>query len=319
MVTGSIHRANQSAVWALVRRQHGVIARAQLLRLGFSRHAIAHRLATGRLHPVLHGVYAVGRPDLTREGRWMAAVLAAGDAASLSHASAAALWGIRPPAAGPIEVVVPNSTPRIARGITIHRSRVLEPHDLTRRLRIPVTSPARTIIDIAPRLSRKQLERTISEADRLDLVSPDRLRDALDGRRRTPGVSVLRATLDARTFRLTASELERLFLAIVKAAGLPLPETGRRVNGFVVDFFWPALGLVVEADGLRYHRTPAQQARDRLRDQAHTAAGLVALRFTHEQIAKEPAHVVAVLRAVAARQSPASLHPRAGTRSSPQV
>jgi very-short-patch-repair endonuclease len=303
----------------LAEAQQGVVSRAQLLELGLGRGAIAHRIETGALIVLRRGVYAVGHRALPPRARIVAALLDCGPGAVVSHASAAALWGIRPPVAGPIEVVVPNSSPRIARGITIHRSRVLEPHDLTRRLRIPVTSPARTIIDIAPRLSRKQLERAISEADRLDLVSPDRLRDALDGRRRTPGVSVLRATLDARTFRLTASELERLFLAIVKAAGLPLPETGRRVNGFVVDFFWPALGLVVEADGLRYHRTPAQQARDRLRDQAHTAAGLVALRFTHEQIAKEPAHVVAVLRAVAARQSPASLHPRAGTRSSPQV
>jgi len=111
----------------------------------------------------------------------------------------------------------------------------------------------------------------------------------------------LRELLDRRTFVLTDSELERRFLPIALAAGLPVPQTGRRVNGFKVDFYWPDLGLVVETDGLRYHRTPAQQARDRLRDQAHTAAGLTCLRFTHAQVRFDPDHVRATLTAVTRR------------------
>jgi very-short-patch-repair endonuclease len=116
-----------------------------------------------------------------------------------------------------------------------------------------------------------------------------------------PGTAPLRRLLDRQTFVLTDSELERLFLPIARSVGLGRPETAAVVNGFEVDFFWPDLGLVVETDGLRYHRTPAQQARDRLRDQVHTAAGLTPLRFTHAQLRFEPEHVRGVLARVAAR------------------
>jgi hypothetical protein len=116
-----------------------------------------------------------------------------------------------------------------------------------------------------------------------------------------PGVAVLRTLLDRRTFVLTYSELERNFLPVVRRVGLPLPETGLMVNGFEVDLFWPDLGLVIETDGLRYHRTPAQQARDRLRDQAHTAAGLTPLRFTHAQIRFEREYVIETVELVVER------------------
>jgi very-short-patch-repair endonuclease len=164
-----------------------------------------------------------------------------------------------------------------------------------------VTTVARTIIDLTPRLSHNHLERMINEADRLGLVNPEQLRRALDDPRSGHGAATLRKRLDRRTFRLTASDLERLFLAIVRRAGLPLPLTKPTLNGYEVDFYWPELGLVVETDGLRYHRTPAQQARDRERDQAHTAAGLTCLRFTDEQIAFAAPHVERILRATAER------------------
>lgn len=130
-------------------------------------------------------------------------------------------------------------------------------------------------------------------------MHPPRLREALDQRHGEPGVARLRQVLDRRTFRLTKEELERRFLPLARKAGLPVPLTGQWVNEFEVDFYWPDLGLVVETDGLRYHRTPAEQARDRLRDQAHTAAGLTQLRFTHEQVRYEPEHVVRILAATA--------------------
>jgi very-short-patch-repair endonuclease len=151
------------------------------------------------------------------------------------------------------------------------------------------------------RLDAAGLERAVNEADRLDLVDPEGLRNALGDYRRERGVARLRRLLDRRTFRLTRSELEQLFLPLAEQAGLPLPMTKQRVNGFEVDFHWPDMGLVVETDGLRYHRTPAQQARDRLRDQTHTAAGLTSLRFTHAQVRFEPAHVRGTLSAVARR------------------
>jgi len=145
------------------------------------------------------------------------------------------------------------------------------------------------------------LERAIDEADRLDLVDPESLRSALESYAGRRGVGRLRALLDRRIFRLTDSHLERLFLPLVAQAGLPAPLTRRRVNGFRVDFFWADLRLVVETDGLRYHRTPAQQTRDRQRDQAHLAAGFTPLRFTHAQVRYDPDHVRATLRAFARR------------------
>ncbi|HEY8083664.1 MAG TPA: DUF559 domain-containing protein [Solirubrobacterales bacterium] len=179
--------------------------------------------------------------------------------------------------------------------------RSLDSHDIDEHEGIPVTSPARTLVDLATQLPRSELERAINEADKLDLIDPDTLREELEGYRGQRGVRRLREILDRRTFRLTDSELERRFLRLVDDARLPMPMTRQRLNGFRVDFYWPALGLVVETDGLRYHRTPAQQARDHLRDQAHVAAGLTALRFTHAQVRFEPGHVGAMLAPVVRR------------------
>jgi very-short-patch-repair endonuclease len=267
--------------------------------LGFNARAIEHRIAKGRLHPVWRGVYAVGRPALSRHGRWMAAVLSCGEGAALSHESAAALFGIRDAEHGAIEVSVPVRRDAHRPGLVLHRRRARL--DVTRRRGIPVTPPDLTLVDLATRLPTDQLERAVNEADRLDLIDPEKLRAAVDRFGGRKGAGILRRTLDRRTFTLTDSELERRFLPIAREAGLTRPQTGRRVNGFRVDFYWPDLGLVVETDGLRYHRTPAQQAHDRRRDQAHAAAGLTALRFTHAQVRFEPDHVRTILEAVARR------------------
>jgi very-short-patch-repair endonuclease len=297
-----IDQSANAAVWELAERQHGVVTRAQLLGLGFGPQSIKHRVAKGRLHSMWRGVYAVGRPELTRHGRWMAAVLNCGPEAALSHESAAALWEIRSPREREIEVSVPAGVRRRRPGIVVHRRQALRADDLTRRHGIPATSPVCTLIDLASRLSQSHLEAAINEADKRDLTDPEALRAALDDVvAPRPGIGALRRTLDRRTFALTESELERRFLPLARRAGLPQPHTGRRLNGFRVDFHWPDLRLVVETDGLRYHRTPAQQAKDRLRDQAHAAAGLTPLRFTHAQIRFEPGHVQATLAAVARR------------------
>lgn len=163
---------------------------------------------------------------------------------------------------------------------------------------IPVTNPARTAIDLAARLPPAGLERLINQADRLGLFNPEGLLMGLDDYPGVRGVGRLRSVLGARTFRLIDSELERRFLAIVEKTGVPFPLTRQEVNGFRVDFFWPALGLVVETDGLTYHRTPSQQARDRVRDQAHLAAGLKPLRFTHAQVRYESGYVRETLTSV---------------------
>ncbi len=180
----------------------------------------------------------------------------------------------------------------------VHRRTAL---DVTRRQGIPLTTPVATLLDLAARLPIDQLERAVNEADRLDLIDPEKLRAALDRLGGRKGAGILRRTLDRRTFTLTDSELERRFLPLARQAGLSRPHTRCWVNGFRVDFHWPDLGLVVETDGLRYHRTPTEQARDRRRDQAHAAAGLTALRFTHAEVAGEPGNVIGTLAAVAQR------------------
>jgi very-short-patch-repair endonuclease len=175
--------------------------------------------------------------------------------------------------------------------------------DRARRRGIPVTAPIRTLIDLATRLPLPRLEAAVNEADKVDLVDPERLRAALSARAGQQGIRPLRELLDRRTFTLTDSALERRFLPLARSAGLPEPETRALIEGFRVDFLWRALSLIVETDGLRYHRTPAAQERDRRRDQVHTAAGFTTLRFTHSQVAFEPDSVKATLIAVAGRLS----------------
>jgi very-short-patch-repair endonuclease len=280
-----------------------------LIDLGLTRHGIAHRLAIGRLHRIARGIYAVGRPELTREGRWMAAVLATGPGsayrteapeAMLSHGSAAALWRIGVEKLDLIEVSTRASSPRSRPGVRVHRRPSLRPDAAVVRNGIPVTSPVQTLVDLATRLDGRPLERAINEADKLDLVDPEALRAALEGRR-DAGAPRLRRVLDRATFVYTRTELERAFLPLARDAGLPAPLTAQWVNGYEVDFHWPALRLVVETDGLRYHRTPAEQAEDRRRDQAHTAAGLTQLRFTHGQVKYEKDHMRRILRVTGAR------------------
>lgn len=158
--------------WSLATRQHGVIALFQLLTLGYSMDAVRHRVATGRLHAVYRGVYAVGRADLTRAGKWMAAILACTPDAVLSHESAAALWRIRTYRPGEIHVSVPLGTSHELPGIVAHRRKALRPRDTTRRDHIPVTTTVLTLIDLATRIPAGPLEAAINEADKRDLISP---------------------------------------------------------------------------------------------------------------------------------------------------
>jgi hypothetical protein len=276
-------------------RQHGVVTRRDLLGLGFSREAIAHRIAEGRLHPVARGVYAVGWPRLTQERRWMVAVLACGEGAALSHRSAAALWRIGKERGGHIDVSIRRRCRHRRAGIRAMSRPSLRREDITTRNGLAVTGPARTLVDLATELHPMALERAVNEADKYDLIDPEALRAALDGYAGEPGVRALRALLDRHTFRLSDSDLEIFFRPIAAAAGMPQPLTKAVVDGYEVDFFWPDLGLVVETDGLRYHRTASEQARDRRRDQAHVAGGLAALRFTHWQVRHEPAYVRKIL------------------------
>jgi very-short-patch-repair endonuclease len=298
-----------------------VVTRRQLLALGLTSSGIEHRLARGRLHLVARGIYAVGRPTLTANGRWMAAVLACGGdvdldgrvllrpdlkpspAVVLSYDSAAALFAIGREPVGRIEVSTMLPTDRTVPGVRLHRRPTLRRDSVGYCEGIPVASPVQTLIDLATRHDQRVLERSINEADGLGLVRTDDLRRALDDHCAERGVARLRQILDRRTFRYTRSELERAFLPLARHAGLPLPRTSVYVNGHEVDFHFPTLDLVIEADSLTYHRTPAQQTKDHERDQAHSAAGVHTLRFTHAQIKFDSDHVVRTLRATASRLS----------------
>jgi len=218
----------------------------------------------------------------------------------LSHGSAAAVWGIGREHRG-IEISVRVASPRQQPDLRVYRRPTLADRDVASRNGIPVIGLVQTLVDLAATLPPRAVERLVNEADRLDLIEPPALRRELESHRCEPGVKPLRRLLDERTFRLTDSELERRFLRLVEQAGLPFPLTGQYVNGFKVDFYWPDLDLVVETDGLRYHRTPAEQARDQLRDQAHLAAGYTALRFNHAQVRYEPRYVRATMLAVVRR------------------
>lgn len=278
--------------WRLAREQHGVVTRAQLLALGFSSDGIRHRLRNGRLHRVTQGAYVVGWPQVTRRQRWMAAVLVCGDGAALSHLSAAALWGI----AREGELIDISASREKKRPETHCRTRPgLPPPQTTIHDRIRVTTPLQTLIEISLELPTNRLERAVNDADKLELIDPETLRTGLDDHAGEPGVKPLRTLLDKDTFVLSDTELEVLFRPIAVAAGLPPEMTKHVVNEYEVDFYWPSLGLVVEADGLRYHRTPAAQRRDAVRDNEHVASGFTRLRFTHWQIKREPAYVRAIL------------------------
>ncbi len=232
----------------------------------------------------------------------MAAVLSCGPGALLSHRSAAALWGLLRPFRGiDIEVVVPQGKTRRRHGISVHRRSGAE--SLARRVvdAIPVTAPVTTLVDLATCVSDALLVRAVNQADRLDLVDAGGLRSALEHVPSRPGLGRLKSLLDRQGGDFADSLLELRFLRLVRASGLPDPQTQASVNGYRVDFYWPDLGLVVETDGPRDHRTPAQQSRDRERDQVHTAAGLTCLRFSEAQVRFEGERVKATLAAVEKR------------------
>jgi very-short-patch-repair endonuclease len=275
-----------------VRQQHGVVARVQLLEIGMSVAAIRHRLEIGRLHQLHRGIYAYGRPEVGRLGGLMAAVLASGTEAQLSHRSGADLWGIRRQATGPIDVTVSSGT-RHRPGIKMHRREPPAPRRFISR--IPVGDPLSILIDLATCLETEEVEDAVNAADRLELIVTYRLRQALDSEPRRLGAGRLRRILDAQTFSRSQTALERRFLPIARAAGLPKPGSQVRLGKYRVDFHWPELGLVVEADSLTYHRTVAQQTTDLKRDQAHARAGLRTLRFNHRQVFRQPDYVREIL------------------------
>ena len=217
-MAGSTLETRDSQTWRLVRRQHGVVTRGQLLALGFSASAIEHRLRTGRLYPAARGVYLVGWNRLAPERRWMVAVLSCGSGACLSHRSAARLWGIGAERKAIVDITVRRHAQLSRPGIRVHVRPALARDRVALKDGIPATNPIQTLIDAAAELSDSRLERAVNEADKRDLVDPESLRAALDHHFGEPGVKRLRLLLDRDTFRRSDAELEVRFRP--RAAGV---------------------------------------------------------------------------------------------------
>ena len=278
------------AIAALAARQHGVVAWWQLRAIGVTRSQVDVRIASGRLHRIHHGVYAVGHPVLTIAGRRLAAVLALGPGAVLSHRSAAEHRGFLPPTGGALHVTVPGPAGRRPRtGIRVHRAAV-EPavHD-----GVPITTVARTLVDVAATESRPVLDRAIKAAERARVFDLRAIEPLMVPRRR--GVGALRAALGAWHDAPTRSELEEAFLRLCRRHGLPRPAVNTLVEGFLVDFVWHDARLIVETDG-DWHATRDGLHTDRRRDLAHTLAGYRTLRFTWPQVRDDDADVGLAVR-----------------------
>jgi predicted transcriptional regulator of viral defense system len=285
------------AVAALAERQHGCVARRQLLALGIGEDAIDHRIAAGRLHRIHHGVYAVGHAKLSVRGRWMAAVLAAGPGAVLSHRSAGALWGLR--GGSGIEITSPQKCRRP--GIIAHRA-TLRPDELTTRDGIPVTTVARTLLDLAAVLPRADVESAFHQAEyqhRTDVTSLDALVARYPTRR---GIATIRRILeDARlTTGITKSQLEKAFLAFLDQHGLPRPHRNYLVLGKERDCVWPEHRLIAELDGWDTHGTRRSFEADRLNDRETILAGWRPLRITYRHIVRDGNRLERDLRALTA-------------------
>lgn len=277
-------------------RQHGVVTRGQLLRGGLSRGAIEHRLKKGTLRRLHYGVYCAG-PVAAHYQREMAAALACGPAAALSHRTAGGLWAMMPAPQreAPVEVTGPRSLRGPASGVRLYRME-LEPDEITLRHRLPVTTPARTVLDLASGLGPDEMERILARAVKQKLVTCEAVEAMLLRHPRRPGCRTLRALLaDAVGPAFVRSEAETGFLALLRKAGVPRPRSNVVVHGLEVDFFWPDRGLVAEVDGFAHHSHRSAFENDRRRDHILAAEGLVVLRFTWRQIHREPEKVVARL------------------------
>jgi very-short-patch-repair endonuclease/predicted transcriptional regulator of viral defense system len=276
------------AIATLSRRQHGVVSRRQLLELGMGRRAIGHRLERGRLHHVHRGVYAVGHDALSERGRWMAAVLAGGPGAVLSHRSAAALWRIAPSSRARTELGVPGRRGKRP-GIQFHETH-LPTDEVTVHDGIPVTTVARTLLDLAVVVDERQVERAINEAEVLRLWDEVSLAALTERYPRRAGTGKVREALRARQDgpTLTRNDLEEMFLAAVRHASLPSPEVNAALvvsgHSYEIDFLWRKERLAVELDGSAAHGTRAAFEADRQRDRILSAAGWRPVRFTWRQL-----------------------------------
>jgi very-short-patch-repair endonuclease len=260
----------------------GVLSREQLLRLGLTRRQIERRVNGGRLIVVYRGVYAVGHAALSDHGRVRAALLAAGPDAIASHMTAAALWKLISSLPAVIELTTTGRARRTRPGLTIHQTK--RPPDVRTIRGIPLTAPLQTLADLNSTQRKQVVERATTEALNRRLVTPEQV----------------------ATGAPTRSELERGFLGLIRAAGLPEPRVNARVDEYEVDFLWPDHRVIVETDGWATHGHRRAFEDDRAKDAALHAAGYVVIRFTWRQLEDEPLKVAAQLAQILARSGAAA-------------
>jgi very-short-patch-repair endonuclease/predicted transcriptional regulator of viral defense system len=292
---------------ALAERQHGVIGLRQARELGLSASGVRKRVARGSLHRIHRGVYASGHSKLTRYGHWMAAVLACGPRALLSHRSGAGLWGLRPDNRRKSDISLPSPSARVKLAIEVHRSVTLMAEDITSVDAIPCTTVARTLVDLGDVVDRRALERAVEQAEVLQLFDLRAVERAVEraGPRRGAGL-LLSVLADQGGSTLTESELEEAFLALCREAALPDPEVNAWMtledgSAIKIDFLWRRERLAIETDGHSFHRTRQSRERDTKRDQQLRVAGFEPVRFTSRQVAREREWVTRTLLALASR------------------
>jgi very-short-patch-repair endonuclease len=294
---------------AVARRQYGLVTREQLRGVGIGEHGIAERIRTGRLHRLHRGVYSVGHDALKPEAYWLAAVLACGPGAVLSHTSAAAHWNIRQSAAATVDVTVPTRSGRKRRkGIRIHRSGRLSPHEVTVHEGIPVTTVARTLLDLADVLPDQALKRTIDEAEYQRVLDMTSLVAVVNGNPGRRGARVLALAQEGAEW--TRSELEQRFLELLERHGLPRPRVNTRIEGYEADFVWPNEKVIVETDGRAAHGTRKAFEADRRRDRRLLRAGYRTIRLTDQALRYEDEAIAADLEALLRRSRTSSNPPR---------
>jgi very-short-patch-repair endonuclease len=289
---------------ALAARQHGVVGRAQLLQAELPVHVIDFRVKKGVLHRLHRGVYRVGPVPAPYE-REMAAVLACGETAVVSHRTAAALWKLLPDRGvdARVEVSIRSGCRNPGSAVLAHRVPGLSADETTFIDNVPVTVPARTVLDLAVSAGEKELEQALAQADRQGLAKRGQIVKLLARYPRRAGTLNLRALL-ARDGgpALTRSEAESRFLTLVRTAQLGRPEANAFVQGSEVDFLWRAERVVVEVDGRAFHSSSGAFERDRRRDALFAAAGFLVIRVTWRQLSMEPeALLVRLARALATR------------------
>jgi very-short-patch-repair endonuclease len=276
-------------------QQLELITSDQLRLSGVSRDVIRARVRQGTLHKVHIGVYHLGTNVMLPGANELAAVLACGDGARVRRRSAVALFGLSDPWEGEVEVLVVGRNCRRA-GIDVARVASLDPIDSGTQDGIPIVAPGLALLDFAAVAIGDELERAITEAYALKLVTETQLRDVIDRHPLRTGAAALRAELDRAGGPMwTASKAEEVMKALLRGADLPMPQTCVRVAGYPADFLWPQFRLIVETDGYQYHGHRYAFERDRRRDQAHIGAGYRVIRFTWRQLEDEPLRVIAVI------------------------